>query len=186
MRTNPRRRWRRMTIAVLGLTAAWILLNPLPASSEVQAEISVPFRGFLAPEISLQTPDGETVALSELRGQPVLVNIWASWCAPCRAEMPAIERVFREYEQQGLIVLAVNATNQDSLRSALDFVDQYGLTFPILLDTTGVASRAYQLRALPSSYFIGRDGVIQEVVIGGPMSEALLRTRVQRLVEGGF
>jgi peroxiredoxin len=98
--------------------------------------------------------------------------------------MPAMQRVYEEYKDQGFEILAVNATNQDSVEAALAFAQLYSLTFPIVMDTDGSVSRAYNLRALPSSFFIGADGVIQEVVIGGPMAEALLRVRVEQLLAG--
>ena len=76
----------------------------------------------------------------------------------------------------------MNSTSQDTLQAALDFAAQQGLTFPILLDQQGAVSSSYRVQALPSTFFIRPDGVIQEVVVGGPMSEALLRTRVERLL----
>ena len=127
--------------------------------------------------------DGGQTTLSDLRGQIVLVNLWASWCLPCRAEMPAIERVYRSYKDLGLEVLAVNATNQDSVDAARAFVQERGLTFPVLLDRTGSVSAAYNLRGLPSSFFIDRQGVIRSVVIGGPMNEALIQSKVESLLK---
>ena len=96
--------------------------------------------------------------------------------------MQSIETVYNEYKDQGFVVLAVNMTYQDNQTDIMPFVDQEGLTFPILLDETGAMANAYQLQSLPSSYFIGRDGIIREVVIGGPMAEALLRTRVEDIL----
>jgi cytochrome c biogenesis protein CcmG/thiol:disulfide interchange protein DsbE len=113
----------------------------------------------------------------------VLINIWTSWCPPCRAEMPALQQVYEAYRDQGFEILAVNATNQDSQQDAVGFAQELGLTFPILLDSTGEVSNLYQLRSLPTSFFVDSRGIIHEVVIGGPMSEALLRTRVQQLLE---
>jgi len=113
----------------------------------------------------------------------VLVNLWATWCPPCRAEMPAIERMYEEYKDQGFVVLAVNMTYQDDPFAVAPFIAEYGLTFPILLEETGDVAAAYQLRSLPTSLFIGRDGIIQEVIVGGPMSEALLRTRVEQILK---
>lgn len=137
----------------------------------------------MAPDFSLKTPTGETYTLSELKGQAVLVNLWATWCPPCRAEMPAIEKMYNEYKDQGFIVLAVNSTVQDNPLAITPFTDEYNLTFPILLDELGEVSRAYQVRSLPSTYFINRHGIITEVVIGGPMSEALLRTRIEEALK---
>jgi peroxiredoxin len=97
--------------------------------------------------------------------------------------MQTIEKVYNEYKDQGFVVLAVNMTYQDNALDIMPFVNEQGLTFPILLDETGDMAKAYQLRSLPSSYFIGRDGIIIEVVIGGPMAEALLRTRVEEILK---
>ena len=97
--------------------------------------------------------------------------------------MPTLQKLYEEYKDQGLVVLAVNSTAQDDPQAIAPFVAEYGLTFPILLDTKNEVGRAYQLRSLPSSFFIGRDGVIREVVIGGPMAEALLRTRIEEILK---
>ncbi|MGH2592125.1 MAG: TlpA disulfide reductase family protein, partial [Anaerolineae bacterium] len=128
------------------------------------------------------TLDGKMVTLSELRGQAVLINLWASWCPPCRAEMPALDAVYRQYRNDGFVVLAVNTTYQDSEADARTFAQNLGLTFPILLDRDGATSRRYLLQALPTTYFVGRDGSIRDIVIGGPMSEALIASKVEGLL----
>jgi cytochrome c biogenesis protein CcmG, thiol:disulfide interchange protein DsbE len=170
-------------IVVLVLGLAWIMLSADKSGTSTAGEIPAPQKGFLAPDFELKTPTGETIRLSDLRGQAVLVNLWATWCPPCRAEMQSIETVYNEYKDRGFLVLAVNMTYQDSALDIMPFVDQQGLTFPILLDETGEMASAYQLKSLPSSYFINRDGIINEVVIGGPMAEALLRTRIEEILE---
>lgn len=127
--------------------------------------------------------DGKSFTLSDLRGQAVLINLWASWCVPCRSEMPAMQRVYEDLRAEGFEILAVNATNQDSRTAAQAFVNEMGLSYPILMDVDGLVSRQYGLRALPTSFFVAPDGIIQEVVVGGPMGEALLRIRVEQLLE---
>lgn len=174
---------RALYIAILVAALAWIFASADRAGVSTAGEIPAPREGFLAPDFSLQTPEGETVSLSELRGQAVLVNLWATWCPPCRAEMPAIQKLYDEYKDQGFMVLAVNMTYQDNPQSVLPFTRENNLTFPVLLEETGEMARKYELRSLPSSFFINRDGIIQEVVIGGPMSEALLRTRIESILE---
>jgi cytochrome c biogenesis protein CcmG/thiol:disulfide interchange protein DsbE len=168
-------------ILLLIAGAAWTALSmdPLIGSAKAPA----PQSGFAAPDFTLNTPTGETYTLSELKGNAVLVNLWATWCPPCRAEMPAIQKIYDEYRQEGLIVLAINMTSQDNALNITTFVAQFSLDFPILLDETGEVAAAYQLRSLPSSYFIDRAGIISEIVIGGPMSEALLRTRIEKILE---
>lgn len=175
--------FRLAAILILIAGAIWIALTAASPGTTTSGKIPAPRTGFLAPDFTLTSSEGDIVTLSELRGHPVIVNLWASWCGPCRAEMPALQHVHEAYKDTGLVLLAVNATPQDSESAALAFAAELGLTFPILFDTAGEASHLYELRALPSTYFIGPDGIIQEVVIGGPMAEALLRTRVEQLLE---
>jgi peroxiredoxin len=174
--------WTLISILILALAAGWIWISAAPPGSTTGGAIPAPAENFLAPDFSLTTLDGETVSLADFRGKVVLLNFWASWCPPCRSEMPAMERVYQDYANQGFVILAVNATQQDSPDAARQFVNEKGLTFPILLDTSGTVSALYRTRSLPTSFFIGADGIIDEVVIGGPMSEALLRTRVETLL----
>jgi len=171
-------------VLILLLSAAWIWLSAAPPGSTTSGEIPAPQEGFLAPDFSLETLNGETIMLSELRGTPLLINLWASWCGPCRAEMPAMQRIFEKYSSSGsFTILAVNATNQDNPANAAAFVSEHNLTFPILMDVDGEVSASYQLRSLPTSFFVNREGIIEEIVIGGPMSEALLQTRVENLLQ---
>lgn len=168
-------------ILVLVAGAAWILLSADTNTSN--NAMPAPQSGFMAPDFTLKTANGESYTLSDLQGQAVLVNIWATWCPPCRSEMPAIQTIYDEYKDQGFIVLAINSTVQDNPLDIMPFTQKYNLTFPILLDESGDVTRAYQVRSLPSSYFINRQGIITKVVIGGPMSEALLRTRIEEALK---
>ena len=170
-------------IIILILGFVWILVSADTSGTSTVGKISAPQQGFPAPNFELKTPQGETVRLSDLRGQAVLVNLWATWCPPCRAEMQTIERVYNEYKDQNFTVLGVNMTYQDEPLEIIPFVNEQKLTFPILLDDTGEMASAYQLKSLPSSFFIDRAGFINEVVIGGPMAEALLRTRVEQILK---
>lgn len=170
-----------MLLAAAG-SVFWIWLSFVPASATTGGLIPSPREGFLAPDFTLDTLDGSQITLSDLRGKVVVVNLWASWCPPCRAEMPAIENVYQANKEQGLEVLAVNSTFQDNEANAADFVKEMGLNFPILLDRDGGVSNRYQLRALPTTYFIDRQGIIRSVVPGGPMSESLIESKVVDLL----
>ena len=170
-------------LILLGLGLIWIYLSVDNSDGARSAAVAAPQQGFSAPDFSLPTASGQTIELSDLRGQAVLVNLWATWCPPCREEMQSIEEVYKEYRDEGFTVLAVNMTYQDDPVRVMPFVTEQGLTFPILLDETGEVANVYRMRSLPSSYFIRRDGTINEVVIGGPMSEALLRTRIEELLK---
>lgn len=170
-------------LILLAAGLAWILFSTDQTGSSTAGQIPAPQAGFLAPDFELQTPDGETIRLTDLRGQAVLINLWATWCPPCRAEMKTLETVYNDYKEEGFIILAVNMTSQDDPQAVIPFAQEQGLTYPILLDETGEVARAYQMKSLPSSFFINRDGTINEVIIGGPMAEALLRTRIEEILK---
>jgi cytochrome c biogenesis protein CcmG, thiol:disulfide interchange protein DsbE len=177
-----RKSWNILTFIILFTGALWVRFTAAHFGLGTNGKTPAPHQGFLAPDFTAQSLSGEEVSLSSLKGRPVLVNLWASWCLPCRKEMPALERIYQEYQDEGLTILAVNATSQDQIDKVNAFVKEYRLTFPILLDNNGEIIKAYQISAFPTSFFISADGVIQDVVVGGPMSEALLRSRVEHLL----
>ena len=170
------------SVAILIIGAAWTWVSAPSKGSTTNGKIPAPQVGFFAPEFTLNSIDGESINLSDFRGQAVLINLWATWCPPCREEMPDMQHAYERYNEQGFTILAINATNQDSLPEVKDFILEHNLTFPILLDTQGDVSRLYQLRSLPTSFFVDAEGIIQEVIIGGPMSEALLFARIENLL----
>ena len=98
--------------------------------------------------------------------------------------MPALQKAYAAYQEKGLVVLAVNETVMDDRQNAAMFVAQHKLTFPILLDEDGKVGQSFHVQALPSSYFIGPDGIIQDVIIGGPITEAIFRTQAESLLKG--
>ncbi len=169
-----------LLIVLAGL--GWIFATADRAGQSTAGRIPAPQKGFAAPDFTLADPKGQKYTLSELRGKAVVLNIWATWCPPCQAEMPTLEKFYKQYQTQGLVVLAADATAQDYPLQVVPFVQKHSLTFPILLDETGDLSRKYEVRSLPSSFFIGRDGSVSEVVIGGPMSEALVQTYVEEIL----
>ena len=177
-----RRRWGTWAAIMLAAGLLWTGTSAVRFEASTGGPTTAPREGFTAPEFRLTLLGGGEVALSDLRGKVVIVNLWASWCPPCRAEMPALQEAYETYRDRGLEILAVNTTYQDSQVASARFVEEFGLTFPVPLDQTGDVSRSYRLRALPTSFFIDRDGVIQSVVIGGPMSETTIRTTVESLL----
>lgn len=177
-----RHNWILFSILVLTASAVWIVFT-IPAGDQVTGgKIPAPRAGFLAPDFTLLDAQGQPVTLSDLRGQPVLVNVWASWCGPCKAEIPVMQKVFEAYAPQGFTILAVNTTFQDDRRGALEFAESRGVTFPILFDEDGSVSQQYRVQAMPTSFFVDREGVISQTVFGGPMSEALLRAEIEKLL----
>jgi len=181
---QDQRRWRIIMVAVLSLAIGWTFLSRIPKTALNAGDPpDSPREGFKAPDFTLELLGGGEVNLSQLQGQPVVLNLWASWCLPCRAEMPAIERVYQSYKDRGLIILGVNTTVQDNEDKAAAFVQEYGLTFPIPLDRDGTVSARYALGGLPTTFFIDREGIIRSVILGGPMSEAVIRSKVEDLMD---
>jgi cytochrome c biogenesis protein CcmG, thiol:disulfide interchange protein DsbE len=171
--------------SILILGALWTLISRASDTSLQQSgPPSHPKEGFTAPDFTLDLLDGRQLTLSELRGHPILLNFWASWCLPCRSEMPAIENVYQGYKDLGLVVIGLNLTSQDSESDARAFVQELGLTFPIALDRDGSVRERYQLIGLPSTYFIHQSGIVRSIIVGGPMSEATIQSDIEDLVKG--
>ncbi len=139
----------------------------------------------IAPDFVLPDLFDESVKhrLSSYLGHPVIVNFWATWCRPCRAEMPALQRVYEEQRETGLVVLGVNQTFVDNLDAARDFVTELALTFPNARDDSGNTSKLYQVLGLPTSIFITAEGEIAHVQIG-QMTDVQIATYSKRLIAG--
>lgn len=151
-------------------------------SDEISQSIGLS-EGMTAPDFTLKTLDGKEAKLSDYRGQPVLLNFWASWCPPCKAEMPHMEEFYKEHKDQPFTILAVNLTNMDKgMDEITSFADDYGLTFPILLDEDGAIGTEYQAHAIPTSYVIDPDGVIAHKITG-PMSKDMLKDMIIPLMQ---
>lgn len=114
-----------------------------------------------APDFTLKTLDGPALRLAEQRGQVVLVNFWASWCAPCKVEMPHLNRLADKYRDTGVVLLAVNV--DDDPKKAAAEARKLGINFPVLLDTAKIASKAYKLEAMPTTVLVDRDGRVRHV-----------------------
>jgi len=121
-------------------------------------------QGDLAPDFSLVALNGETVSLSQFRGQPVLINFWAVWCAFCRLEMPDIQKAYDEYQDEGLVVLGVNVG--EDAQTAEPFIQEMDVTFSILFDRDARVMRVYRLRGLPTTVIVDREGVIRAIHLG--------------------
>lgn len=180
---RDRTRWTAVVLIVAASSAGWIALSATPASTTTAGHVPSPRQGFLAPAFTLDDRNGTPIGLTDLRGQVVVVNFWASWCPPCKAEMPDLERAYNLHKDDGLVILGVNSTFQDSPTSALAFADAQGVTFPVVMDASGEVDRLYLVRALPTTFFIDRQGIIRKVIVGGPMSEATLTSTVRDLLQ---
>lgn len=129
--------------------------------------------GNIAPDFQLETLDGEQVALSDYRGRRVMVNFWATWCPPCRAEMPDMQSF---YEDKDVEILAINLTGTESSRDGVtDFTNEFGLTFPILMDEDTQVANEYQIQPIPSSFMIDSNGRIQYKALGAMNYEMMVQ-----------
>ena len=115
----------------------------------------------IAPDFTLRGMDGKNLRLHEQRGQVVLVNFWATWCGPCRQEMPHLNRLYEKYRASGFVLLGVNV--DDDARKAVDLAAKLGVKFPVLFDTDKQVTRAYDMSAMPSTVVIDRDGRVRYV-----------------------
>lgn len=123
--------------------------------------------GRRAPDINLPTLDGGRFELSKLRGNPVIVSFWGTWCPPCRKEFPELVRVQTEHGKAGLRVVAVNGRDQErSIKDVEQFVRAFPVSFPVALDKRGIARRAYRIEGQPATVFIDASGVVRKVHIG--------------------
>ena len=120
----------------------------------------VPARNFTFPGL-----DGKKVSLADYKGKVVLLNIWATWCAPCVAEMPSMEKLYQELKDEGFELLAVSV-DESGAEAVTPFMKKHKLSFPVLLDTQGDIKILYQLTGIPESFIIDKDGIIVEKVIG--------------------
>lgn len=162
---------RRTPSLSLALLAGVLGLSPaVPAAHAQDGKADI---GALAPSISLKLLGGGSAALETLRGRPVLINFWATWCAPCRQEMPDLAAVRQAHQANGLEVLAVNLTDQERLKDVQAFVAELALPFPVLLDERGRARERYGIATLPTTYFVDTLGLVRGVHPGPLTSGAL-------------
>jgi peroxiredoxin len=159
--------------------------QPLPAPV-VDPNLPVgPKVGLRAPDFALQAMDGKTYRLSELTGRPVLINYWTSWCIPCKAELPILQKLSQEYQQKGMLIISVNAIDQDSGEKVQGIIDQFNMTFPVLLDQGSQFANLYQAIFFPTTVLVDASGVIREINLGDS-TEAELRASLDKVLAGGF
>jgi cytochrome c biogenesis protein CcmG/thiol:disulfide interchange protein DsbE len=165
-------------VALTGLIG-WMVVTALGGSDTPEFEadapiVALPGVGELPPT-DLAQFEG---MVTGQRGRPVIVNVWASWCAPCRTETPLLQRAFEEYGDE---VTILGVASKDGAADAMDFMDEFGLTYPNVLDVTGAIRTELGLSGFPTTYLIDKDGVLQHRITGG-----ISEQRLVALIEEGL
>ena len=162
---------------LLIILASVLLLAGCPAGSQSPSAAQV---GKQAPDFTLQNLDGQSVSLSDFLGKPVLLNFWATWCPPCRHEMPYLQEVYEEWSGKGLVVLAINMG--ESPFDVKTFTEAYNLSIPALVDVAGNAAHEYNIMSIPTSFFIDSDGIIKQKIIGAFPSTAAIERYLGQII----
>lgn len=179
----------RLTIFVIAYALIWTLAvnvwDRYETGKAQAGDVSVGLKiGQQAPDFELRMLDGQTVKLSDYRGKTVMLNFWATWCPPCREEMPYMQQFYTEYEKDGVVILGVNATSTEISLPVVDsWLKEWGITFPIVLDEQGEVTRTYRVNAYPATFVIDRDGVIRQKQ-SGPMNMQMLKEAKKKADNG--
>jgi cytochrome c biogenesis protein CcmG/thiol:disulfide interchange protein DsbE len=168
----------KMLSVILATIIALCLMTTACQSKQDSGQ--APQVGKLAPTFQLPDLNGQNVSVQDLRGKPVLVNFWASWCGPCVYEMPYIQEVYDKWSGDGLVVLAINIG--ESLSQAREFMESSQLSFPVLLDKDGKVAEQYNVRGIPMSVFIDREGIIRAMKIGAFPSKAAIEENLRKIM----
>lgn len=168
-------------LLILGLTAYLILPRPAESASKPAGTSAIPAKvEYPAPELELVDLEGKPVSLRELQGQIVLVNNWATWCPPCRAEMPALEAFYQDHRHKNFTLVAVDAG--EPAKEVIQFVESFGLTFSVWQDPNGKALQAFRNPALPNSFVIDAGGIVR-LAWTGAISLEVLEKHVAPMLE---
>jgi peroxiredoxin len=141
-------------------------------------EAPAPEVGKMAPDFELDSLDGQTVALSQFFGTPILLNFWATWCSPCVHEMPFLQQVYEDRHEE-LVLLAVNIGESSS--QASQFMQNQGLSLPVLLDRSGDTAQQYNITGIPTTFFIDKNGIIHKIKVGTFRNQAEIETILGQL-----
>jgi peroxiredoxin len=163
------------TILVLILTSVLLIVGCSPPTPSPAPQAGKP-----APDFQLPNLEGQAISLSDFRGKPVFLNFWATWCGPCRHEMPFIQEIFEEWSDQGLVILAIDiGENPETVK---DFMQSHNFSFPVLLDINKDVALEYNIRGIPTTFLIDKDGVIQAMKVGAFSSEAEIEKSLSKIM----
>ncbi len=174
---------RKLTLLIVLLV---MITSTVACTKQTEVRDTRPEQNFLAPDFQLTNSQGEVVQLAKLQGKPVFINFWASWCPPCKAEMPVIQTAYEKYKEE-IVFISINVTiDEQSKDDPLKFLQDGGYTFPVYWDDADdikktVAYR-YLIRSIPTSFFIDKSGMIKYKVIGA-VNEAMLEQNLQGIIK---
>ncbi|OGT29543.1 MAG: hypothetical protein A2W28_07205 [Gammaproteobacteria bacterium RBG_16_51_14] len=163
---------------VLALVVTGLLLTQGDAKNEFSSKSSAETKEPV-PNFTLLLIDGKNFNLSDYKGKPILINFFASWCLPCREEMPALEKIAHEYKPKGVVFLGIAI--DDTEEKMKNFIAKYGVTFPVGLDKTAAIQKSFGLYGIPTTYFIDKRGIIN-YFHSGSVTEELLQHELDKLL----
>lgn len=158
-----RNRWLLVLVVLIIGGPIWLWMNREPVDAQAGTMVAGPAVGRPAPDFTLTTLGGDTVTLSDLRGTPVVLNFWATWCGPCRREMPALQAAAERFDGQ---VLVLGVDQGEDPQIVQDFVTEMGVTFPIPLDDEYLVGDTYNIRGMPTTFFVDDKGIIRHLWVG--------------------
>jgi len=166
-----------VSLAIVFEGVVWINRPSVPSTHQPklseQAIRVAPLTGYRVPPFSLPGfPDSKPISLADFQGKAVLINFWASWCPPCQSETPDLVKAFAKYGDKVQFV-GVNLSSQDSLQDVTAFIKKYGVEYPVVLDTKGTVAQQFQTMAIPTSFFVNREGIIVERYVGAITPQVL-------------
>jgi cytochrome c biogenesis protein CcmG/thiol:disulfide interchange protein DsbE len=164
-----------------GLNLAGLIPGGTNATNSASGRPTIAKVGDLAPEFDLKSLTGDEIVLSQLKGRPVIVNFWATWCGPCRQEFPTLVRKFKQYQDQNLVIVGVNYQDENSDDGVRTFMRNTLVNFPIVRDTTEQVGRMYRITGLPTSIFVDRQGIVRNIVVGGPLTDEFIDQQVAKM-----
>lgn len=171
--------WTILLLVAALLGGAWIVMSQETAVSDGTLVLTeAPVVGHKAPGFTLQTAVGQSVSLANLVGQPIVLNFWASWCMPCRVEMPHLQKASQTYDGRAFIIGVNQGENEQTVS---EFGAEYGISYPLLVDSEMAISDLYGVSGLPTTLFIDADGVVREVVMG-TVNLAVIEDRLDGLL----
>lgn len=138
-------------------------------------------QGELAPDFTLLTADGEELKLSDYRGKRVMMNLWASWCPPCIAEMPDLQSFFSAHKDEGIEVIGINLTESEAHKEGIyQFIDDFELTFPVVFDEASQVADLYQVTTIPTTFILNSKGEIEQKIVG-PLTYEIMEELMQQV-----